>query len=140
MAAAGFSRSVSGIAAVAAACAPLAAPVAPPLADIAGTRCRVVQVNGRATPATGDYSLSFEAGRLVARFGCNHIGGRYSQTADIVSVSDLAQTLMGCPEPSNSFESQGAAVLGAPMRIAFSSNERLFLSNPAGSIALDPAA
>jgi hypothetical protein len=29
-------------------------------------------------------------------------------------------------------------VLGQPMRIAFTSNDRMFLSNAAGSIALDP--
>lgn len=135
MAAAGFSRFVTGLAAIAAACAPVAAP---PLADLSGTKWRVVQVNGRPTPATGDYSMTFEGDRLGARFGCNHMGGRYRLAVDVLSVSDLAQTLMGCPEPSSSFESQGAAVLGQPMRMAFSSNERLFLSNASGSIALDP--
>jgi heat shock protein HslJ len=121
-----------------AACAPAGAPGGAPLTELAGTKWRVVQVNGRPTPATGDYSMNFESDRIGARFGCNGMGGRYRLAADVLTVSDLAQTLMGCPEPANSFESQGAAVLGQPARIAFSSDERLFLSNAAGSIALGP--
>ena len=56
-----------------------------------------------------------------------------------LTVTGLTQTLMGCPEPAASFESQGAAVLGQPMQVAFTSNERMSLSNGAGSIAADPA-
>jgi heat shock protein HslJ len=66
------------------------------------------------------------------------MGGRYRLTGDLLSVSDLASTLMGCPEPAAAFERDGSAVLGQPMRIAFTSNDRMFLSNAAGSIALDP--
>ena len=109
-----------------------------PLADLSGTRWRVVQVNGQATPAQGDYSMRFEGGGIGARFGCNSMGGRYRVTADVLTVTDLASTLMGCPEPAATFEREGSAVLQQPMRMAFSSNERMFLSNAAGSIALDP--
>ncbi len=112
-----------------------------PLTELAGTSWRVVHVNGRPTPATGDYSMQFRPGGEVgAKFGCNSMGGRYRLAVDVLTVSDLAQTLMGCPEPANTFESQGAAVLGQPMRIAFSSNDRMYLNNAAGSIALDPVA
>ena len=104
-----------------------------------GTNWRVVTVNGRQTPAVGDYSMRFEAnGGVGARFGCNHMGGNYRLVGTTLTVSNLAQTLMGCPEPAGSFESQGAAVLGRPMQVAFSSNERMYLSNEAGAIALDP--
>ncbi len=95
-------------------------------------------MNGHPTPAVGDYSVRFEQGRIGARFGCNSMGGQYRLAADVLTVGDLAQTLMGCSEPAATFESQGAAVLGQPMRIAFASDERMFLSNTAGSIALDP--
>ena len=114
-------------------------PGAPSSASLSGTSWRVVQVNGRPTPAASDYSLRFEVDRVGARFGCNHMGGRYRRAGDALSVTDLAQTLMGCPEPANTFESQGAAVLGQPMRIAFGSNARLILSNAAGSLALERA-
>jgi hypothetical protein len=44
---------------------------------------------------------------------------------------------MGCPEPAATFERQGSAVLTAPMRIAWSGETRLTLSNDQGSIALE---
>jgi len=83
--------------------------------------------------------MRFDAsGAVGARFGCNSMGGQYRLVGDMLTVSDLASTLMGCPEPAATFEREGAAVLGQPMRIAFSSNDRMYLSNAAGSIALDP--
>lgn len=111
----------------------------PPLADLAGTSWRVVMVNGRQTPANGDYSMRFDSGgRVGARFGCNAMGGRYRMVGGTLTVSDLASTLMGCPEPAGSFESEGAAVLSHPMQVSFTSNERMGLANATGSIALDP--
>lgn len=110
-----------------------------PITDLAGTSWRVVAIDGRPTPAVGDYSMRFDAaGGVGARFGCNSMGGQYRLTGDILSVNNLATTLMGCPEPAATFERDASTVLGQPMRIAFTSNDRMFLSNDAGSIALDP--
>jgi heat shock protein HslJ len=110
-----------------------------PITELAGTSWRVVAVDGRPTSAVGDYSLRFDAsGGLGARFGCNAMGGQYRLTGDLLTVGNLASTLMGCPEPAVTFERDGAEVLGQPMRIAFTSNERMHLSNAAGSITLDP--
>lgn len=140
MAVAGFRpHFVATIAAGLAACTPVAPGPGAPLTELAGTSWRVVQVNGRPTPGTGDYSMQFRSGgEFGAKFGCNGMGGRYRLVVDMLTVGDLAQTLMGCPEPASTFESQGAAVLGQPARIAFASNERMFLSNAAGSIVLEP--
>lgn len=105
---------------------------------LVGTSWRVVAVNGTATPAQGYYSMRFDAsGGIAARFGCNHISGRYFLYVSTMTVTDLTLTLMGCPEPAMTFESQGAAVLGRPMQVAFSSSERMVLSNAAGSITVD---
>lgn len=116
-------------------------PTAPaPITDLAGTAWRVVAVNSRPTPAAGDYSMRFDTSSGIgARFGCNSMGGQYRLAGDLLTVGNLATTLMGCPEPAGTLEREGSAVLGQPMRIAFSSNERMYLSNAAGSIALDPA-
>lgn len=140
MAAAGYRpHLLAAMAAALAACTPVGPVPGPPLTELSGTSWRVVQVNGRPTPATGDYSMQFRSGGEVgAKFGCNGMGGRYRLAGDVLTVSDLAQTLMGCPEPAGTFEQQGAAVLGQPMRIAFTSNDRMVLNNAAGSIALDP--
>ena len=115
-----------------------AAPPPPPIADLTGTDWRVVTLNGRATPS-GDYSMRFGAdGAFGAKFGCNSMGGSYRLSGGTLTVSDLNQTLMGCPDPAATFETQGSAILQQPMQVAFTSNERMSLSNSAGSIALDP--
>jgi heat shock protein HslJ len=116
-----------------------APPMPAPITELAGTNWRVVAIDGRPIPAAGDYSMRFDStGGVGARFGCNHMGGQYRLAGDILTVNNLASTLMGCPEPAATHEREGSAVLGQPMRIAFTSNDRMYLSNSAGSIALDP--
>jgi heat shock protein HslJ len=107
--------------------------------QLANTRWRVAQVNGRATPRVGDYVMSFEAENIGARFGCNHMGGNYRLSGRTLVVDNLSQTLIGCPEPSASFENQGGAILGRPMQVESAQGGRLVLSNQAGSISLEPA-
>ena len=97
---------------------------------------------GRQVPAEGDYSVRFEdGGNLGAKFGCNSMGGHYSISRTTLEVSDLMQTLMGCPEPAATFESQGSAILRAPMQMSRSASDRapyeyLLLKNQAGEIIL----
>lgn len=115
-----------------------AAPPPPPLADLTGTDWRVISVNGRPTPSS-DYSMRFGAGGAFgAKFGCNAMGGSYFLYVSTLTVRNLNQTLIGCPEPSATFEREGSAILQQPMQVAFNSNERMSLANPAGSIVLDP--
>jgi heat shock protein HslJ len=108
-------------------------------ASFDGTRWHVVAINGNATPTIGDYSIQFTQGNVGARFGCNHIGGRYSAVGDTLRTFDIRSTLMGCPEPAATFEHQGSAVLTSPMGIAWFGKARLTLSNSNGSIALERA-
>ena len=102
----------------------------------------MTRVNGREVPSPGDYWVRFEdGGRLGAKFGCNSMGGRYSISGTTLRVSDLMQTLMGCPEPSATFESQGSAILREPMQMSRSASDRvpyeyLSLKNAGGEIIL----
>ena len=110
-----------------------------PITQLEGTSWRVVMVNGRQTPAQGDYSMRFDSsGGVGARFGCNHMGGNYRLVGATLTISDLASTLMGCPEPAGTFEAEASAILSRPMQVSFTSNDRMGLSNEAGSISLDP--
>ena len=102
-----------------------------------GSRWQVVAINQRPTPSTADYRAEFKNGSIAGRFGCNSFGGRYSVEGDTLHTPEIASTLMGCPEPSATFESAGFAILRQPMRFNWSSGRQLTLSNPAGSIALD---
>lgn len=132
-AAAGFSTAFAAV--LLAGCAALP----PPAADLAGTSWRVAAINGAPVPAAGDYSMRFDSsGGVGARFGCNHMGGRYRLTGSTLVISDMATTLMGCPEPQGTHEQQAARILALPMQVSFASNERMGLSNASGSIALDP--
>ena len=101
-----------------------------------GTRWHVTAVDGRATPATGDYHVQFTRNEISGRFGCNGFGGRYAIVGDIITAGEIRSTLMGCPEPAASFESRGFAVLNRPMQIRWTSGRQLTLGNGAGSIAL----
>lgn len=105
-------------------------------ASLSGTNWRVTGVNGRAVPAQGAYFLNFEADRVGARFGCNSMGGRYSQSANTLVVTDLSQTLIGCAEPQATLEREGSAVLSRPMVMSWNGGDRLTLSNSAGRIEL----
>jgi heat shock protein HslJ len=105
---------------------------------LADTRWHVALINGRPTPPVGDYSMRFEKDRFAARFGCNHMGGQYRIAGSTLTVSDVATTLIGCPEPSASFEQQASLILSSPMRAEVAGSGRLVLSSDAGSISLVP--
>lgn len=108
-------------------------PVAP--SGLAGTNWRVVAVNGRPTPAEGQYFIQFDADRLSAKFGCNGMSGSYSQSGNVVTTGPLAATRMACPEPAMGFENQGGAILGQSVTVS-SSRDSTTLSNSAGRIEL----
>ena len=106
---------------------------------LAGTSWTVVAVNGRAVPGGGEYYIQFSDSRLSAKFGCNGMGGAYRINGDHLSAPDLEQTLIGCPEPAATFESQGSAILRSNVRVEKIGGERLRLVSEAGSIELKRA-
>lgn len=134
--AAAFRRTASAVAAIAllGGCTTMASTDA----SFAGTNWQVTAIDGQTTPRTDSYRMQFEAnGQAGARFGCNHIGGNYSVAANVMTVANVTQTLMGCPEPAATHESEAVAVLQQPMRIDWQADRRVTLSNAAGSIALE---
>lgn len=98
------------------------------------TRWRVVRINGRAVPRQGDYHIDFDAGRIGAKFGCNGIGGTYSQTGNTLDAGALIATRMACPNMR--FETEGSAILDQVMTVAVTGRNRLTLSSNAGTIDL----
>lgn len=94
-------------------------------------------INGRATPPPpASYRLRFEARTLGGQFGCNHFGGDYRLSGDVLTTGAMMMTEMACSEPANSFESQGMAVMQQPARVSRQGADRLTLANAAGSIEL----
>ena len=112
-------------------------PIGTPYVPLRATEWRVAAVNGQPTPA-GDYWLRFGPRReFGARFGCNHMGGTYQSLGGTLLVSDLSQTLMGCPEPAATFERQGSAILGARAKVDWADGGRAVLRNAAGTMTLE---
>ena len=111
--------------------------------SLAGTAWRVVAINGHPTPPSDRYRMSFEPGRFSVRFGCNSGGGSYRlEGSRLIVPGPVLATQMACasatddgPDPMT-FERQGFAVAGKPMRMRWSGGRRLTLSNAAGSIDL----
>jgi heat shock protein HslJ len=111
-----------------------------------GTSWHVAAINGKVTPASDRYSMSFADGRISARFGCNGGGAPYSVAGDTITTGPVMSTKMACmpvadqpgPDPM-AFERWGFSVLGQPMRMSWKSGTRLTLTNAAGSIALERA-
>ncbi len=102
-----------------------------------GTRWHVTAVNGRPTPATGDYRIEFSKGEIGGRFGCNSFGGRVAVRGEVMTAGPIMATQMGCSEPAAYFESAGIAILQQPMRWQWTAGLRMTLSNSAGTIALE---
>jgi uncharacterized membrane protein/heat shock protein HslJ len=105
-----------------------------PATGLAGTTWHIASVNSRVTPAQGDYSMRFDEGRLAAKFGCNNMGGAYTQDADILHLGPVMATRMACPDMS--FEDQGSAILAQPLTLTWSGGDHLTLSNGVGRIEL----
>jgi len=58
------------------------------------------------------------AGRVSGFSGCNRLVGSYAVENDVVTFSQLAGTMMACPEPAMALESAFRAALGGPLRFS----------------------
>jgi uncharacterized membrane protein len=107
--------------------------------NIAGTSWSVVSVNGKAVPAAGDYYIQFSDKTLSAKFGCNAMGGDFRINGDHLSLGNLQQTLMGCPEPAATFEREASVLLRSNVRVEKIGGQRMRLVSEAGTIELKRA-
>ncbi|HEY0165051.1 MAG TPA: META domain-containing protein [Sphingomicrobium sp.] len=119
-------------------CAPAIVGIPPRETSIEGI-WQVIEVKRQATPQAGDYRITFDNGRLGARFGCNHMGGQYRRAGNQLIAEHVTSTLMGCPEPAATIERDAGFVLAQPMSISWISADQLELSNRAGGIKLTKA-
>lgn len=104
--------------------------------SIANTSWSVVSVNGKPAPGGAEYFIQFADRDISAKFGCNSMGGRYSLNGDHLSVANLVQTQMGCPEPSATFEREAGVLLNSNVRVEKIGGRRLRLVSEAGTIEL----
>jgi uncharacterized membrane protein len=104
--------------------------------SLAGTSWAVIAVNGKPAPVQADYFVRFSDKVLSAKFGCNSMGGEYRLNGDHLSVAAMQQTLIGCPEPSATFEREAGVLFRSNIRVEKIGGERLRLVSEAGTIEL----
>ena len=76
-------------------------------------------------------TMRFEAGRVSGFSGCNRLVGSYTVENDTVTLSQLAGTMMACPEPEMALEGVFRAALGGPLRYSVA-GDRLTLKPASG--------
>ena len=106
---------------------------------LGGTSWSVVSVNGKPAPAGGGYYIRFSDRQISAKFGCNSMGGEYRLNGDHLSVGNMQQTLIGCPEPSATFEREAGVLFRSNIRVEKIGGERMRLVSEAGTIELKRA-
>jgi heat shock protein HslJ len=67
------------------------------------------------------------------------MGGQYRINGDHLSVGNLVQTEMACPEPAMSLERDGGTALRGNVRVERIGGERMRLVSEAGTIELKRA-
>jgi heat shock protein HslJ/uncharacterized membrane protein len=73
--------------------------------------------SGKDLAAAGQpLTMRFEAGRVSGFSGCNRLVGSYTVENDTVTLSQLAGTMMACPEPAMAIEGAFRAALAGPLR------------------------
>ncbi len=81
--------------------------------------------------------MRFEPRTLGGQFGCNHFGGEYRHSGDVLTTGVMMMTEMACEGAAGQFEHWGMLVLQQPARTTWQGGDRLVLSNAAGSIELE---
>lgn len=81
--------------------------------------------------------MGFEPRTLGGQFGCNHFGGEYRLSGDVLTTGVMMMTEMACEDAAGQFEHWGMRVLQQPARSTWQGADRLVLSNAAGSIELE---
>ena len=122
------------LAAALAGCATAEAPASPMLE---GSAWQVTSIDGEATPRTDMYQVEFKDGRASGRFGCNRFSGTFTSTGTAVSFGPTMSTKIACPEPANSHERTGFAVLQQEAKLGWGENGALTVSNAGGTISLE---
>jgi heat shock protein HslJ len=67
---------------------------------------------GAEVPAGVVATITFDDGQVGGSAGCNSFSGTYTVDGDELTISELAQTLIGCPPPLDVIEQAYTAALG----------------------------
>lgn len=103
---------------------------------LAGTRWRIVAINGAAVPAREWYTIRFEGDRLTGMAGCNHFSGGYRLDNGRLIAGPIASTRMACQGPRGRDEQAVLRALAAPLRFAERGEGMIELTSNGGTLRL----
>ena len=88
---------------------------APAGAALAGDEWSVFEINGQPIVANSSPTIKFEEGRVFGAGSCNRFMGGYTLSADglKLEMSQMASTMMACPDPLMQQEGAYLKALGA---------------------------
>jgi heat shock protein HslJ len=94
--------------------------------NIEGTVWRLTRLRGQPDQAVASLSrpatLQFDAGRIQAFGGCNRLVGSYTINGDLVTIGQLAGTMMACAQPVMAVETAFNKALTGTLRIRLAAN------------------
>lgn len=92
---------------------PLALP-ASAASKLSGEEWSVVQIGTASVAEDAKLTLAFDAeGRISGHSGCNRFMGGFSQDGEVLSFTQIAGTMMACPQPQMDLERQMLEALSA---------------------------
>ena len=120
------------------ACANIAAPA--PSAGIApatlnGTTWRIANIDGQPVPQSGGArapQIRFADGHLSANAGCNTMTGGYTLNGNVISVDQMASTMMMCQEAMER-EARLGQILAQPLTVASEGGNQMVLTAENGA-------
>ncbi len=103
-------------------------------AALAGAEWTVFEIGGVATTPGSKVTMQFEDGRVFGAASCNRFMGGYTVAEDGLSIqmSQMASTMMACPDPLMQQEGAFLAVLGAVKSYTVGADGTLMLKTADG--------
>lgn len=115
--------------------APAATPPAPTGGQLlVGAEWTVTDIAGTPRLPNSKVTIRFADGRVAGAASCNRFMGGYEVAADGVTIrmSQMASTMMACPDPLMNQEQRFLDTLGAVTRYGIGPDGALVLSTPDG--------
>ncbi len=109
--------------------------------ELAGTNWTIRSIAGESVPEGARAALNFSAdGMLTGSAGCNSLSGGYGLSGDRLTASQLAVTMMACPEPLMSLERKMLEILDGEAAVSINANGLLSVAAASGDAIVAEAA
>ncbi len=109
-----------------------------PPANLAGTRWRMLTIDGKDVDPATRTSLGFDGQTMSGSAGCNRFSASYTSDGTRLSTGPIVATKKGCAGPAAKQETAAFWILAKPVTIRFAIDGKMILMGAAGrSIVLE---